>query len=791
MIKKLFLVTAIFCLTALLSAQTTESTELDPLPTSGRSSADQTQRTPRDPRLSGPRVTDIVIDYVGPKSVSESVIFSNMRTAVGQAYSDIIVEEDVRNLFNTGLFTNLRIFSEPYKGGVRVRVIVQPRPLVRQITIAGWSKIDEKRLRREIKTKPGANLSESQLSEDARQIQQLYQSRGFKDARADFEYTVDETTGRANVIFKIDEGTRQIIRSIQFEGNKIVSRRDLLKATKTRPRSPISWLTGTGVLKDDQFSQDLRAIIETYQKRGYIDAAITNVEFRSAGDQTVDVIISLFEGMQYRVGTVTVDGNKLYTTDRIRENLRMLESAVYSPQSLDDDVKAIRDLYGAQGFIDTRVRPVNRPSVQAGRMDISYLIDEGGKSYVNRVIIQGNNRTKDKVIRRELALLPGDVYNTVRADASQKRLMNMNYFSKVDITPEDTMTPNQKDMVVTVEEKRTGSFTFGVGYSTVDSVIGFIELTQSNFDLFNFPSFVGGGQRFRVRAQYGLQRQDYIISFTEPWLFDQRLLFGIEGFYRNAKYLSSFYDEERFGFNMRLARPILETLTARMVYKFESIGINNVRSFAPPLFKEEAGNRLRSAVELGLTYDTRDSLFLTRKGTKVDVFFELAGGPFLGDTDIYRTGFEARQYFNLPLDMIVQLGATAAVADSYGNSGRVPLFDRLFTGGNDTVRGFRFRDVGPYTQNGVRIGGSSMLVLNSELTFPVINRVRGAVFADSGYVNSNSWDFGFNNLNAGAGVGLRLDLPIGPLRLDLGFPILTDEFNDRGMQFHFNVGYQF
>lgn len=768
-----------------LQAQAPNVEELDPLPTAGRPPAQ------RDARLTGPKVTEILIDYIGPKSVSESVILSNMRTAVGQVYSDAIIEEDVRNLFNTGLFTNLRIFSEPHRDGIRVRVIVQPRPLVRQVTFAGWSQIRENTLRRQIKTKPGSNLSEPQLAEDARKLQEYYQSKGFKDARVQFEYTIDETTGRANVVFKIDEGARQIIRSITFQGNKVVPSRDLMRAIKTRPRSVVSFLTGTGVLQDTQFTQDLRAIVETYQKRGYIDAAVTDVEFRPASRESIDIIISLFEGMQYRVGTVSLDGNRLFTTERIRENLRMLEGKVYSPQGLDDDVKAIRDLYGAQGYIDTRVRPVNRPSVQTGVMNVSYQIDEGGKSFVNRVIIQGNNRTKDKVIRRELALVPGDVYNTVRADASQQRLMNLNYFSKVDITPEDTMTPGQKDMVVTVEEKRTGSFTFGVGYSTVDSVLGFVELTQSNFDIANFPSFVGAGQRFRARAQYGLQRQDYIISFTEPWLFNQRLLFGVEGFYRKAQFLSAFFDEERYGFNVRLARPLGQFLVARAVYRFESIGITNVRSYAPQFFKDEAGTRLRSAGELGLTFDTRDSVFLTRKGTKIDLFFELAGGPFLGDTDLYRTGFEARQYFNLPLDLIIQLGATGAVVDNYGDSDRVPIFDRLFTGGNDTVRGFRFRDIGPFIGNGVRIGGKTMLVLNAELTFPIISRVRGAVFADGGFVNEEAWDFAFTEFNAGVGFGVRLDLPIGPLRLDLGFPVITDKFNDRGMQFHFNVGYQF
>ncbi len=779
-------IAALILSTHTLLPQAPRVEELDPLPSSTRQTS-----AARDPRLTGPKVTEIVIDYIGPKSVSESVILSNMRTAVGQVYSDLIIEEDVRNLFRTGLFTNLRIFSEPQRGGVRVRVIVQPRPLVRQVTFAGWSQIRENTLRRQIKTKPGDNLSEPQLAEDARKILEYYQSKGFKDARVEFDYSTDQTTGRANVVFKIDEGKRQIIRSITFNGNKVVPSRELMRAIKTRPRSIISFLSGTGVLQDTQFTQDLRAIVETYQKRGYIDAAVTDVEFRPAAKESIDIIISVFEGMQYRVGTVGIEGNRLYTTDRIRQNLRMKEGEIYSPQGMDDDIKAIRDLYGAQGYIDTRVRPVNRPSVQTGIMNINYQIDESEKSFVNRVIIQGNNRTKDKVIRRELALVPGDVYNTVRAEASQQRLMNLNYFSKVDISPEDTLTPGQKDMVVTVEEKRTGSFTFGVGYSTVDSVIGFVELTQSNFDITNFPSFVGAGQRFRARAQYGLQRQDYVISFTEPWLFNQRLLFGVEGFYRNAQYLSSFFDEERYGINLRLARPITNFITARAVYRFENININNVRSYAPQFFKDEAGSRIRSAGELGITFDNRDSLFLTRKGTKIDLFFELAGGPFFGDTDLYRTGFEARQYFSLPLDLILQLGATGAVVDHYGNSNRVPIFDRLFNGGNDTVRGFRFRDIGPYIGNGVRIGGKTMLILNSEITFPIISRVRGAVFADGGYVNEEAWDFDFKDFNAGVGFGVRLDLPIGPLRLDLGFPVITDKFNDRGMQFHFNVGYQF
>ncbi len=761
-----------------------------------------------DSVAAGPLVKEIEVEYAGPKSVSKSVILANMRTTVGQPYSRAAVENDVRNLYKTNLFSNLRIYDEPLADGVKVIIIVQPKPLIKEIVLVGYSQFKEAKIRSQIKTKVGETLNEQSISADAVKISDYYQSKGFKDAQITYKTEIREESGRAVVTFNINEGGRQYINSIQFVGNTKFSAKQLLKGDKklfetpdpdkpptgikTRPRSWLSWLFGTGTIKDEQWQEDLSNVKRYYQNNGYIDMEITGVEFKPASQKDyIDVIVNLTEGIQYRLGTLQIDGFKLYNEPTLRSRIAMKEGRVYSPWQMEKDIKSIKDLYGEQGYVDCQVIPAREPAVESGRMDLVYNIREGDQAFVERIVIQGNNKTKDKVIRRELAVAPGEVYNTIRADASKKRLENLNYFSKVDISPQDTNIPSRKNMVVTVEEQRTGSFTFGVGFSSVDSLLGFVELNQGNFDIANWPTFTGAGQKMRVRAQYGTKRQDYVLSFTEPWFLNRRLSLGTDIFYRTASYLSDYYDEQRYGFNIKFAKPINQFLTARAVYKFENIGIVNVDNGAPDFIKAEAGDRIRSAVEIGLTHDTRDSVFLSRKGHKVDLYGELVGGPFLGDTDIYKFGFEAQKFFLLPMDFIFSLQAAAAVVDSYGDSPYVPLFDRLFAGGSNTIRGFKYRDVGPKNLVGEAIGGGTMAYTNAEVTFPIMDRVRGAMFVDGGFVNWDAYDFDLSNFNMSTGIGLRLNLPIGPLRMDYAFPIVTDSYNNDGGQFHFNMGYQF
>ena len=256
----------------------------------------------------------------------------------------------------------------------------------------------------------------------------------------------------------------------------------------------------------------------TYQNHGFIDVEIKEVRKDRTPKGPMIITIVIAEGPQYHVRKLTISGYEHTTEARIRAFLKLKEGSVYSPKQLRDDAKAVADAYGSGGYVDLVITPEGTPAGPA-LIDVHYTIEEGARSFVNRVNIEGNTRTKDKVIRREVLVAPGDVFNTVRVDITKKRLENLGYFAKVETYPEDTDIPGRKDLTILVQEKRTGSLSFGGGFSTVDKLVGFAELTQGNFDLFNWPSFTGGGQKFRLRLQYGTERKDFILG-------DHRTLFS-------------------------------------------------------------------------------------------------------------------------------------------------------------------------------------------------------------------------------------------------------------------------
>jgi outer membrane protein insertion porin family len=378
----------------------------------------------------------------------------------------------------------------------------------------------------------------------------------------------------------------------------------------------------------------------------------------------------------------------------------------------------------------------------------------------------------------------------VRVDITKKRLDNLGYFAKVETYPEETDIPGRKDLTILVQEKRTGSLSFGGGYSTVDALVGFAELTQGNFDLFNWPSFTGGGQKFRLRVQYGTQRKDFILSITEPYFLDRRLSLNGQGFYTEANYLSSEYDQRNYGFAFELRKPINAYTSATLGYQLQDIDIFNVAVSASPFIKSQQGSFTESKIFSGVVFDSRDNPLLSRHGQRFSFAPYVAGGFLGGNTQVYGLDFEGSQYFHLPWDTILLINGEVATVSQWGNGNDVPIFERLYLGGSNNLRGFPFRGVGPQDVNGEPLGGKSMWRTTVEWTFPIIEKARGAIFYDTGFVNSSEWSFGFNHIASDIGVGLRLDLPIGPLRLDYGYPLQRDGYNGGG-RFNFNVGYQF
>jgi outer membrane protein insertion porin family len=748
-------------------------------------------RAQAPPSAPGPPIIhSIDVQYTGPAAISKERILAQMRTKVGQLYSNEIVQEDIKALYKTGYIRNVRIFAQPEGDGVKMIVAVQTNAIVREIEINGAERIKPKRLRKEMKVRLNQSVNEQALEEARQKIIEVYQGKGYNDVSVEYRVDpIDEKRGTARVVFTVTEGVKGAISQIRFEGNAHISQKVLRKQMKTRGRTLIYFMDKTGRLDEVQLEQDLDKIREHYQNHGFIDVEIKEVRKDRTPKGPMIITIVILEGPQYHVRKMTVSGYQNTTEAKIRALLKMKEGSVYSPKQLRDDAKAVADAYGSGGYVDLVITPEGTPAGPA-LIDVHYNIEEGTRSFVSRVNIEGNTRTKDKVIRREVLVAPGDVFNTVRVDITKKRLENLGYFAKVETYPEETDIPGRKDLTILVQEKRTGSLSFGGGFSTVDKLVGFAELTQGNFDLFNWPSFTGAGQKFRLRLQYGTERKDFVLAITEPYFLDRRLSLSGQAFYNEANYLSAEYNQRNYGFLFELRKPINAYMYGTLGYMLQDIDIFNVDPTASDFIQSQAGSTLESKLMGSIVFDSRDNPLLSRRGQRVTFSPMIAGGFLGGDVQVYAFDLEGSQYFRLPWDTILLINGEIATVSQWGSGDQVPIYERLFLGGSNNLRGFPFREVGPQDENGEPVGGQSMARATIEWTFPIIEKARGALFYDTGFVNSSAWSFGFNHMASDIGIGLRLDLPIGPLRLDYGYPVMRDGYNGGG-HFNFNVGYQF
>ncbi len=792
-------------LTVLGRAQQPPAGQQAPPPPAGQEAPPGQQPPPPPPSQPAAIVRQIEIQYAGPATLSRQRILSNLKTTVGQPYSETTIEDDVRALYATGLVTNVRIYGEPLPDGVKVIVVVQTRVTLTEVAIQGNQLVKTKRLRRELNIKTGSPLDEQALEQARQKLVELYQKRGYPDTDVQYKVNVNEDRGTASVIFSISEGQRSVIKEIRFYGNYALTAKRIRKEMKTKKNNMIGFLTGAGRLNNQTLDEDVQKIKELYQDNGYADIQVNDVKIDRLDRKNVAIDIYLTEGQRYHVGTVTIEGLHIVTEPNFRKVIKVTEGKVFSPQKVQKDIKAVEDAYGVAGYADAKVNVETTPAGPA-LVNLSYKVEEGGQSFVERINISGNSRTKDKVIRREIILSPGDVFDTVRVDISKKRLEGLQYFERVDTFASDTNIPGRKDLNVVVQEKRTGNLNFGLGFSTTDGLLGFAELSQGNFDIMNWKTFTGGGQKFRARVQLGTETKDASIELSEPYFLDQRLALGGRLFWDEYDYYSDVYNQRDYGFDIFLRKPITNFLSAKLDYTIQEIQLYDIQSslITPTLqniINEEGTSNLESRVTLGFTYDTRDSAFLTRKGTRIDLTGYVAGGPLGGDVAVYGFDLDAAQYFHLPFDMILLLNGEVSTVTNWNGDNIVPLFDRLYLGGASTLRGFKFRDVGPKDEEGNAIGGNTLLRYTVELTIPIIERVRGAIFYDAGFVNAGSWSFGpetvqtskgtSGGFNQDIGIGVRLDLPIGPLRLDYGFPIQEDSFSSKSGQFQFSVGYQF
>jgi outer membrane protein insertion porin family len=752
----------------------------------------------------GYKVGTLSLKFVGTANVNEQVVRANMQVREGIDLDDTMIDQDIRSLYKTGLFEFIEV-KRDVRPDRSVNLVFELTPKFRVLSVRydGNVKVKSKRLDKEIKTKSNSSLDERQVKEDVTKIREYYQKSGYNQAQVSYSIERNRATGFGNVTFKITEGAKVKIARINFIGNDHAKTSKLRKAIETKKWNIFSWITGSGRFKDDQFQDDLDKLRDYYRELGYLDVEVPadKVLYDYPSSSKLVLTIRINEGRQYKVGDITISGNTIIPTDKLRAALKQTTGTLFAPSKIDKDVTALEDSYGKDGYIETRVQLVRKPNLTTGAIDIEYRIKESDKFYVESIRVEGNTKTKSIVIIRELALGPGEVFDSVRMKTSKQRLDNTRFFEEVNATPETTTIPGRKNLKIAVKEGRTGNLTFGAGFSSLERAVVFAELTQSNFDLFNRRSmFQGDGQKFRLRLQVGSRSSEAILSFEEPWLFEQQLALGFSLFRSESDYNSSYYQEIRTGAEVYLRKRLFELVEGRLSYGYEIVDIQDVDPSYTSIYPEKTENL--SKVGFQLLRDTRDKLVNTTRGNRVDLSAEVTSSAFGGDADYFKLEAKGSQFFPLfdTQNQVLSVIARTGVMNSFGDTQEVPFYDRFYLGGPYTLRGFEYRDVGPRSTNSpttgpatndVPVGGKTYGFLSLEYSLDIVEPLRFAFFYDAGFVNRASGYYDLSRYNDNFGFGLRLMIAGAPLSLDYGIPITTDKANDNGGQFNFSFGTRF
>ena len=789
----------------------------------------------------GTKITRVDIKFIGPASVSEALIRDNIKLKSGDTYIPGGTQDDVHSLYATGQFYNIRISVDSADdGGVILTYIVQVRPRITEIKIEGNVKLKESKLKKKVTVKVGDPLDEQKIFTDVQEMKKLYEKSGYSDTKVKYVLNIDEATGHGTVTYQIQESPKVKIILVTFLGAEAFTQKELRKEIKTRAHWMWSWLTGSGYFQQDEFDGDTDKLTDFYHSHGYLDFEVKDVKFDHPTTNSMIVKFYIYEGHQYKVGAVKFSGNKFFSDTEIIKGVRAIQrfqnskaklganglvmdvTNIFTPDGLTKDTEAVQDFYGSKGYIEIAqgqaLHVETVPNIEKGTMDLDFQVGEDQISYVQKIEIHGNLKTKDKVIRRELAISPGDVFNMVQVKISKQRLEGLQYFDKVDMRPEptDPAIPGRKNLIVSVEEQNTGNFTIGAGYSSVDALVGYAEISQGNFDLFHPPYFTGGGEKLRLRVQLGTERQDYELSFTEPWFLNRKLALGVDLYRHQLNFESpnNIYDETRTGAKVSLTRALgSDFLIGSVSYTVEDIGISLNNGWhgyksdfpapgstpnVPNAILDQVGDNLYQRVGTSLAYDTRNSTQLPNHGQRTELSTEVSAGS----TDFYKVEAHTAWYFpGLLKGHVIEAVGRTGIADSLAG-GDVPLYDRYYLGGLYSLRGFKFRNVAPRQAynpmtpdvSNEPIGGNTYWFSSYEYSVPIFEKdggvsLRFALFYDIGCVDAASYSYSLN-YSDDWGVGMRLNIPhLGPLRLDYGIPLKHDQYNGSGGQFQFGVGY--
>ncbi len=712
------------------------------------------------------------IMILGNVKVEEGVIRVAIKSQEGGPFSLEKVREDLRSIFNLGHFTDVQVDIKSTPQGKEVIFIVVEKPSLKEILITGNEKVKLDDIKEKMTLATRSILNLEKVKENSEQIRKLYFSKGYYGVKVEHKVNYLETN-EAVVTFVISEGPKGHIQKIVFKGNKNIKSSDLKKVMTTKQRNIFSIITKTGTLDEDILKNDLQLLNAYYIDHGFIETKISDPKLDLSNPKKIRIEIEILEGPLYHVGAIDFKGDLLTTKEDLFKGLKMKRNDVYSNTAIRKDINALTEKFANQGYAYIEISPETMMDNKNLLVHITYDIEKKKRVSFEKIQIVGNSKTRDKVIRRELRVAEGELYSAADMNKSRDRLKRTGYFKEVDFTASRGSTEDKINLDIKVEEAPTGAVSFGIGYSTLENVVGSASISDRNL--------FGYGYHGVLKFSLGAESQNFRMSFTDPYFLGYPLSAGIDLYHETMEVFDT-YSYKIMGGNLRFAKELTDKIRLDAMYKLEEIDVYDVSLTASSSIKEQRGKNTTSAISISPSIDTRDDYFNPRRGARHSLFIQNAGGILGGDNYFVKVMGETSWFFPLPLNTTLNLRAKAGMIYPYGGK-TIPIYEKFFVGGIHTVRGFEYGKAGPVDVNDEPLGAKYMVVFNAEWIFTLSREIglRGALFFDVGkgfdkleddsvtYGSITRPSKGLFPLKFGAGPGIRWFSPFGPIHIDIGF----------------------
>jgi outer membrane protein insertion porin family len=721
------------------------------------------------------------VEVIGNERTDRGVVYNAVKTKQGDLYDPAKVGDDIKNIYKVGFFSDVMVDVKDADNGKVVTFIVVERPPISAIYIAGNKKIKTTDIREKLKIKSGSVLNIEKVKQSIEEIKKLYAGKGYYAVKVSYE--IDTREGyKAELRFVIVEPEKAYVRKITFTGNTHLKASQIKHAMKTREKGWFSWITGSGVLDEEELEEDRKNIEAFYHDNGYVKvkAGVPEVQI-SADGKTISISIAIQEGELHKVSQIEFNGDIMFDEQEIRKKLKSKVGSTFRSSLFQADVEMLTDLYQDKGYAFVDVAPLTAIGEKDNTVRVTFDIAKGSEVFFNRINIVGNIKTKDKVIRRELRFAEGDLYSAKKMKLSKRRLRNTTFFKSEELKTIKTDEPDKVNLDVIVEEKPTGTLSLGVGYSTYEKIITSGTIAQDNI--------FGTGNRASLGASLSSIAKLYNLVFIQPYTFDKDFSTTYNLF--NQERIFNTYDYKGSGGGVTVSRPLTEFTSASLGYRLQKMTVYNIESDAGTFIMDQHGTSVTSAVSVALARSTIDDVLNPSRGSIARAMVEVAGGPFQGDNKFVKSVVSYGRYIPFYWDTTFFLRGTAGNISPYGGT-TVPVFERFYVGGIQSMRGFKYGMAGPTDPvTGDVIGALDEFYFNSEWIFNIVKQagLKGFIFFDYGK-GTNSTGIFSQSLRPTAGFGLRWFSPMGPMTVVLGFN-LQKRPGEQPEVFDFSMGRPF